>query len=88
MMTCEVLYRELFGLSIKSEILEACRDDGKELLKINMHNVKNHMRKQDMHVGFGAQQDLLSILRKDSAALEDLNKFRLEAREFLVTLLE
>ena len=65
---------ELLGRSIKSEILEACKDDGKELLKINMHSVKNHMKIQDMHIGFGAQQELLSILSKDSAALEDVNK--------------
>ena len=82
------LYVELLGLSIKLEILEACRDDGKELLKINIRNVKNQMRKQDTHIGFGAQQELLSILRKDSAAVEDINKFRLEARKFLITLLE
>ena len=30
------LYVELLGLLINSEILEACRDDGKELLKISM----------------------------------------------------
>ena len=68
------LYVELLGLSIKSEILEACRFDGKELLKINMHNVKNHMKKHYMHIGCGAQQELLSIRTKDSATL-DVNKF-------------
>ena len=48
------LYVELLGRSIKAEILEACRDDEKELLKTNMRNVKNHMRKHDMHICFSA----------------------------------
>ena len=46
------------------------------------------MKKKDMHVGFGTQQELLSILKKDCATHKDVNKFRIDAREFLVTLLE
>ena len=41
-----------------------------------------------MHVSFGTQQELLSILKKDCATHKDANKFRIDAREFLVTLLE
>ena len=56
-----------------------------KLLKIDLRDVKNHMKKKDMHVGFGTQQELLSILKKDCATHKDINKFRIDAREFLVT---
>ena len=41
-----------------------------------------------MHLGFGTQQELLPILRKDCATHNGLDNFRTDAREFLVTLLE
>ena len=41
-----------------------------------------------MHGGFGTQQELLSILRKDCTTHNDVNKFQIDPREFLVTLLE
>ena len=39
-------------------------------------------------MSFGTQQELLSILKKDCATHKDVNIFRINAREFLVTLLE
>ena len=41
-----------------------------------------------MHVGFGTQQDLLSILRKDCLNQKNVKKIRIDARKFLITLLE
>ena len=82
------LYKELLGLTIKSKVLGKCEDDYKKLLKIELREVKNHMKKKDMHAGFGTQQELLSILKKDCATHKDVNIFRINAREFLVTLLE
>ena len=41
-----------------------------------------------MHIGFGAQQEFLSILIKDSPTLDYASKFRLEAREVLTVPLE
>ena len=70
------LYKELLGLTIKSKVLEKCEDDCKELLKIDQRDIKNHMKKKDMYVGFGTQQELLSILKKDCATHKDLNKFQ------------
>ena len=46
------------------------------------------MKKKDMHVSFGTQQELLSTLKRDCAAHNDINKFQIDEREFLVTLLE
>ena len=46
------------------------------------------MKNEDMFVGFGTQQELLSILKKDCVPHKDVSKFRTDAREFLVTLLE
>ena len=40
------LYRELIGLTIKSEFLWKCEDDCKELLKIYLRVVKNHMKRR------------------------------------------
>ena len=67
----QCLYKELLGLIIKSEVLGKCEDDYKELLKIDLRDVKNHMKKKDMHVGFSTQQELLSILKKDCAIDND-----------------
>ena len=33
-------------------------DDCQELLKINLRDVKNYMKKKDMHVDLGTQQEL------------------------------
>ena len=82
------LYKELLGLTIKSEVLGKGNDDCKELLKIDLRDRENHMKKKNMYVGFGTQQELLSRLKKDCITYSDLNDFRIDAREFLVTLLE
>ena len=67
-------YKELLGLTIKSEFLGKYNDDCKELLKIDLHDRESQMKKKDMYVGF--------------VTYSDLNNFRIDAREFLVTLLE
>lgn len=82
------LYKELIGLTIKPEVLGKCDDDYNELHKIDLLDVKNYMKKKDIHVGFGMQQELLSILKRDCVTQNDVNKFRIDAREFLVALLE
>ena len=46
------------------------------------------MKKKDMHVGFATQEELLSILKNDYTTHKNANKFRIDAREFLVTLLK
>ena len=82
------LVKELLSLTIKSEVIDNCQEDPKALLKIDLHDVRNHIKKKDMHVGFDTLDELQSILRKDSISHIGINKFRIEAREFLVTLLE
>ena len=67
------LYKELLGLTIKSEFLGKCNDDCKELLKIDLRDRESQMKKKDMYVGF--------------VTYSDLSNFRIDAREFLVTLL-
>ena len=82
------LYKELLELTIKCKVLGKCKDDYNELLKIDLRDLKHHMKKKYMHVGFGTQQKLLSILEKDCTTHKDVNKFRIDAKEFLVTLQE
>ena len=41
-----------------------------------------------MHVSSGTQQERLSTLKRDCATHNDINKFRIDEIEFLVTLLE
>ena len=45
------------------------------------------MKKKDMHGSFGTQQELLSTLKRDGTTHNDINKFGIDEREFLVTLL-
>ena len=52
------LYKELVRLTIKSEVLGKFEDDYKKLLKIDLHDVENHMKKKDVHVDFGTPQEL------------------------------
>ena len=81
------LVKELLSLTIKSEVIDNCKEDYKTLLKIDLRDVRNHIRKKDMYVGFGTLEELQSFLRKDLISHADINKSRIEAREFLVTLL-
>ena len=81
------LFKELLSLTIKSEVIDNCKEDYKTLLKIDLRDVRNHIRKKDMYVGFGTLEELQSLLRKDLISHADINKSRIEAREFLVTLL-
>ena len=82
------LVKELLSLTIKSQVIDSCKEDYKALLKIDVRDVSNHIKKKYMHVGFGTLDELQSFLRKDLISHADINKFRIEAREFLVTLLE
>ena len=41
-----------------------------------------------MYVGFATQQELSSILKKDCVTYNDLNKFRIDAKQVLMRLLE
>ena len=41
-----------------------------------------------MHVGFGTQEEFLSLLKKDCATHSDVSKSRIDEREFLELLLE
>ena len=82
------LLKELLGLTIKSEVIDSCKDDSKVLLKIDLRDVKNHIKKKDMHVGFATLQELQSLRRKDLVSQVDVNKFRVEVKEFVVVLLE
>ena len=82
------LVKELLTLTIKSEVTDNCKEDYKALLKIDLRDVRNHIKKKDMHVGFGTLDELQSLLRKDLISQADINKSCIEAREFLVTLLE
>ena len=40
-----------------------------------------------MHVSFDTQQELLSIFKKDFATHNDINKFQIDERKCLVTLM-
>ena len=84
----QIFYKELLGLTIKSEVLWKCKDDCKELLKIDLRDVKTHMKKKNVYAGFGTQQELLYILKKDCATHSNAKKFRIDAKEFQVTLLK
>ena len=75
-------------VKIESEVIDKCKEDYKALLKIDLRDVRNHIKKKEMYVGFGTLDELQSLLRKDLISHTDINKFRIEAREFLATLLE
>ena len=80
--------KELLSLTIKCEVIDNCKEDYEVLLKIDLRDVRNHIKKKDLHIGFGTLDELQSLLRKDLISHADINKFRIEAREFVDTLLE
>ena len=43
--------------------------------------------RREADLGFAAEQELRTIVRKDIKTRKDINKFRGEARKFLVTML-
>ena len=82
------LVKELLSLTIKSDVIDNCKEGYKALLKIDLPDVRNHIKKKDMHVGFGTLHELQFRLRKDLISGADINEFCIEVREFFVTLLE
>ena len=82
------LVKELLSLTIKSEVIGNCKEDYYALLKIDLRDVRSLIKKNDIHVGFVTLDELQSLLRKDLISLADIIKFRIETREFLVTLQE
>jgi len=82
------LAKELLGLTIKPDVIDSCKDDSKTLLNITLREGKNHIKKKDMHVGFGTLRELQSQRQRDLVTQPEINKFRADAREFLVALLE
>ena len=74
------LVKELLSLTIKSEIIDNYKENYKALLKIDLRDVRNHIKKKDMHVGFGTLDELQFLLRKDLISRTDINEFCIEAR--------
>ena len=56
------LAKELLSLTIKSEVIDKCKEDSKALLIINLHDVKNHIKKKDLHVDFSTLDELQGLL--------------------------
>ena len=82
------MVKELLGLTIKSELIDKCKENSKSLLKGDLRDVNNHIRKKDMHLGFGTLDEIQSLLRNDLAYQANISRFRVEAREFLVAMME
>ena len=74
------LVKELLSLTIKSEIIDNYKENYKALLKIDLRDVRNHIKKKDMHVGFGTLDELQFLLRKDLISRTDINEFCIEER--------
>lgn len=55
MRSLKILCREQLGLAIKFEVREKCEGNYKELLKIDLHDVK----KKDILAGFGTARALI-----------------------------
>ena len=82
------LVKKLLGLAIKSELIDKCKENSKSLLKIDLRDVNNHIKKKDMHLCFGTLDEIQSLLRNDLASQANISRFRVEAREFLVAMME
>ena len=65
--------KELLILTIKSEVIDNCKEDYEVLLKIDLRDVRNHIKKKDLRVGFGTLDELQSLLRKDLISHADIN---------------
>ena len=82
------LVKELLGLTIKSELIDKCKENSKSLIKIDLRDVNNHIKKKDMHLGFGTLDEIQSLLHNDLASQANISRFCVEAREFLVAMME
>ena len=67
------LVKELLGLTIKSELIDKCKENSKSLLKIDLRDVNNHIKKKDMHLGFGTLDEIQSLLCNDLASQANIS---------------
>ena len=53
-----------------------------------MSDKDKFLKKKDVHLGFAAEQQLRQLRLRDSVILESSNKFRKEAMQFVLMLLD
>ena len=69
-------------------ILENYDDTSLKLTKNDLSDKNMFLKKKDVHLGFAAEQELRQLRLRGGASLESSNKFRKEAMQFVLTLLE
>ena len=83
----EDLSLKLLALIIKPKILENY-NASLELTKNDLSEKNMFLKKKDVHLGLAAEQKLRQLRLRDSVTLDSINKFRKEAQQFVLTLLD
>ena len=83
----EDLSLKLLALIIKPKILENY-NASLELTKNDLSEKNMFLKKKDVHLGLAAEQKLRQLRLRDSVTLDSINKFRKEAHQFVLTLLD
>ena len=83
----ERLYRSILELVMKPNILTAC-SSAAELLKIDLLEGSNYLKRKDMHLGFSTGEYLRDIVRQDVANLNSVATFKKEAKEMIIAIMQ
>ena len=68
-------------------ILNAC-SSAAELLKNDLLEESNYLRREDMHLGFSTGEYLRVIVRQDVANLNSVATFKKEVREMIIVIMQ
>ena len=83
----EDLSLKLLALIIKPKILENY-NASLELTKNDLSEKNMFLKKKDVHLGLKTKKKLRQLRLRDSVTLDSINKFRKEAQQFVLTLLD
>ena len=83
----ESLYRSILELVMKPHILTAC-SSAAELLKIDLLEGSNCLKRKAMHLGFSTGEYLRDIVRQDVANLNSVATFKKEAKEMIIAIMQ
>lgn len=82
----EAMYKNLMRLILKAESFDDCY--GNNLLRVDLSNNNNYLKRKDIHLGFETAQILQKLVVKSVITVSSASAFRQECRQMVIDLLK